>query len=442
MSEVAIRVEGLGKQYKIGKAKARYGSFRESITETLSSPFKRFRQNGSGHNGSNGSTHHSSPITHHSESADSTIWALKDVSFSVKRGEVVGIIGRNGAGKSTLLKILSRITEPTEGAVDIYGRVGSLLEVGTGFHYDLTGRENIFLNGAILGMSAAEVGRKFDRIVSFAEIQQFIDTPVKKYSSGMHMRLAFAIAAFLEPDILLVDEVLAVGDLQFQKKCLGRIGEVSKEGRTVIFVSHDMRTIRNLCNEGIYLRAGRVAMNGQIEETISGYAADCESSCLDLPFRNDDLIVRQFEISQTSMKTNHIDGSLPFRITTEFELLRDMTLFRLGVYVKTPLGDTVTRSLLADWNPERETLRAGSYEAVLEFPANLLFPGLYSVILHSSRYGLVDYLPRADIRHDITVVAPSSYNEAHPGENNYHCSFLVRDPWGVARIPRSRESQM
>jgi lipopolysaccharide transport system ATP-binding protein len=277
MSEVAIKVEGLGKQYKIGKAKARYGSFRESITETLTSPFKRFRPNGNGHSRSNESIHQSSIITHSAPDSrlptpdSDLIWALKEVSFEVKRGEVVGVIGRNGAGKSTLLKILSRITEPTTGAVDIYGRVGSLLEVGTGFHPELTGRDNIYLNGSIIGMKRAEIRAKFDEIVAFAEIEKFIDTPVKHYSSGMYVRLAFAVAAHLEPEILLVDEVLAVGDAEFQKKCLGKMGDVAKEGRTVLLVSHNMHSITRLCQRGIFLERGCLDYLGDIADTVASY---------------------------------------------------------------------------------------------------------------------------------------------------------------------------
>jgi lipopolysaccharide transport system ATP-binding protein len=201
----------------------------------------------------------------------SVFWALKDVNFEVKRGEVVGVIGRNGAGKSTLLKILSRITEPTEGRINLHGRVGSLLEVGTGFHPELTGRENIYLNGAILGMKRAEIRRKFDEIVEFSEVARFLDTPVKHYSSGMHMRLAFSVAAHLEPEILLVDEVLAVGDAEFQKKCLNKMGEVAQEGRTVLFVSHNMSAVQRLCSRGIVLEGGRIAFDGTAPEAVSRY---------------------------------------------------------------------------------------------------------------------------------------------------------------------------
>lgn len=233
MGDIALRVEGLGKQYRIGKAEAAYRTFRDVLADTLSAPFRRavglLRGNAAAAN-----------------NLSEVIWALRDVSFTVKKGEVVGIIGRNGAGKSTLLKILSSITEPTTGEAKLYGRVGALLEVGTGFHPELTGRENIYLNGAILGMSRAEIRRKFDEIVAFAEVEKFIDTPVKHYSSGMGLRLGFAVAAHLEPEILIVDEVLAVGDSAFQRKCLGKMGEVAGEGRTVLFVSHNMAAVQNL----------------------------------------------------------------------------------------------------------------------------------------------------------------------------------------------------
>ena len=263
MSQVAIRVENLSKQYQIGSrqhGQQRFGykSLRDVLTDTMTAPIRRAKSL------LLGSAYGASEM-------NETIWALKDVSFEIKRGEVVGIIGRNGAGKSTLLKILSRITEPTEGQATIYGRVGSLLEVGTGFHPELTGRENIYLNGAILGMRQAEIERQFDAIVDFSGVEKFVDTPVKHYSSGMYLRLAFAVAAHLEPEILLVDEVLAVGDAQFQKKCLGKMGDVAEQGRTVLFVSHNMAAIRTLCQRGILLNAGQIAYDGEISESVIKY---------------------------------------------------------------------------------------------------------------------------------------------------------------------------
>lgn len=254
MSNVAIRVEGLHKQYRLGGAQQRYKTLRDSIANAALRPFRRWRNKD-----------HQDPVD------TSLFWALKDVSFEIKAGEVVGVIGRNGAGKSTLLKVLSRITEPTSGYAEIHGRVGSLLEVGTGFHPELSGRENIYLNGAILGMKRTEVERKFDEIVSFAEVEQFVDTPVKFYSSGMYLRLAFAVAAHLDPEILLVDEVLAVGDRRFQDKCLGKMGDVARGGRTVLLVSHNMGAISSICNTCLLLDGGGLKRLGVASSIIAEY---------------------------------------------------------------------------------------------------------------------------------------------------------------------------
>ncbi len=247
---IAIRVSHLGKKYQIGGPQEQYLTLRDTIVNSVKAPFKRV----------------------HRAPADEGFWALKDVSFDVERGEIVGIIGRNGAGKSTLLKILSRITAPTEGSIELHGRVGSLLEVGTGFHPELTGRENIFLSGSILGMKRREIESKLDEIVKFSEIEKFLDTPVKRYSSGMYVRLAFAVAAHLEPEILLVDEVLAVGDAAFQKKCLGKMGDVAKEGRTVLFVSHNMNAVEQLCKSCVLLDSGKIRIQGSdVRSIISLY---------------------------------------------------------------------------------------------------------------------------------------------------------------------------
>jgi lipopolysaccharide transport system ATP-binding protein len=246
-----IKVEGLGKRYRIGAQQSPYGSLRETLTSVVRAPLRLWRRNADG--------------------ARPTFWAVKDVSFDVQPGEVVGVIGRNGAGKSTLLKLLSRITEPTTGRIELYGRVGSLLEVGTGFHPELSGRENIYLNGAILGMARTEIARKFDEIVAFAEMEKFVDTPVKHYSSGMYLRLAFAVAAHLEPEILIVDEVLAVGDVRFQRKCLDKMQDVSQQGRTVLFVSHNMPAVARLCKRAILLNDGQVLQDDAAPRVISAY---------------------------------------------------------------------------------------------------------------------------------------------------------------------------
>jgi len=268
MTDIPIRVENLGKKYQLRHmAKGghrKYTALRDVLTEAAMSPFRNLRRRLTG-------------ASDNGQAADAPasmeeFWALKDVSFEIERGESVGIIGRNGAGKSTLLKLLSRITEPTTGRIELEGKVASLLEVGTGFHPELTGRENIYLNGAILGMPRSEIKAKFDEIVAFAEVEKFLDTPVKHYSSGMYVRLAFAVAAHLEPDVLIVDEVLAVGDAEFQKKCLGKMESVSqKDGRTVLFVSHNMQAIRQMCRRVIFLKQGKVAFAGEPHEAISAY---------------------------------------------------------------------------------------------------------------------------------------------------------------------------
>lgn len=268
MSKAVITASNLGKSYRLGMQNNRVDTFRDLLVNMAKAPLTRLKNLGE----------------HHAEAKDA-FWALKDVSFEIKPGEVVGIIGRNGAGKSTLLKILSRITEPTLGEAQLHGRVSSLLEVGTGFHPELTGRENIFLNGSILGMRKTEIKSKFEEIVAFSEIEKFLDTPVKRYSSGMYVRLAFAVAAHLEPEIMIVDEVLAVGDLQFQKKCLGKMGEVAREGRTVLIVSHNMSAIQSLCERSILLRQGRIVDDGKTDTVIREYLEFLEKGA-ENPFKN------------------------------------------------------------------------------------------------------------------------------------------------------------
>src|SRR5262245_46524100 len=261
MNTLAIRVQGLSKLYQIGAMEKRHDTFRDHLAESIKSLFRNVRR------------------SMLSAQRDNTIWALKDVSFTINRGEVVGIIGRNGAGKSTLLKILARITDPTTGVAEIHGRVGSLLEVGTGFHGELTGRENTYLNGAVLGMTKKEIDRKFDEIIAFAEVERFVDTPVKHYSSGMYLRLAFAVAAHLEPEILLIDEVLAVGDIAFQRKCLGKMGDVARQGRTILFVSHNMAAVESLCSTAYLLENGQLVESGTTKTVIDAYLSTVPTLC-------------------------------------------------------------------------------------------------------------------------------------------------------------------
>ncbi|HEU4598803.1 MAG TPA: ABC transporter ATP-binding protein, partial [Solirubrobacterales bacterium] len=306
MAEIAIETNELGKRYTLGVRGAAYGTLREAIVEAAQRPFRRERRQGAARR--------------------DVLWALKDLSLTIRRGEVVGLIGHNGAGKSTLLKILSRITEPSAGHADVTGRVGSLLEVGTGFHPELTGRENIYLNGAILGMRRSEIRTRFDEIVEFAEMERFLDTPVKRYSSGMSVRLAFAVAAHLEPEILLVDEVLAVGDAAFQRKSLGKMNEVAKKGRTVVFVSHNLAIIQALCTRGVLLERGEVKADAPIAEAIDGYLRTLESAASDDLLERtdrdnrayDETLVRRLEIrDESSGHLNTVVAGRPATIVVD-----------------------------------------------------------------------------------------------------------------------------
>ena len=344
-------------------------------------------------------------------------WAIKDINFDIYPGEVVGIIGRNGAGKSTLLKILSRITPPTTGEAILRGRVGSLLEVGTGFHPELTGRENIYLSGAILGMSKAEIKNKFDEIVAFAEVEKFIDNPVKRYSSGMYVRLAFAVAAHLEPDILLVDEVLAVGDAAFQKKCLGKMGEVGKEGRTVVFVSHDMRAIRMLCKSGLLMISGKTSGKQDIESLIANYSFENYlTNNVSFPVVTDEVIIYNFKVSQNSFCASEYDAGQPIDLEIDFEIKKNLTLFRMGVYLKSSLGDVIFRSFLEDWNPSFTNLIEGHYLCKGQIPKNFMAGGNYILELHSSRYGIRDYGFTDLLNVQLTIKPPLNFNSAYIGE--------------------------
>ncbi len=374
-----IRVEDLSKRYGIGSRQA-HNSLRDMVAELARAPLNRLR---SGKN-----------------SPNETIWALKDVNFEVMPGEVIGIIGRNGAGKSTLLKILSRITRPTKGRVALNGRVGSLLEVGTGFHSELTGRENIFLNGAILGMSRKEIECKFDEIVAFAETETFLDTPVKHYSSGMTVRLAFAVAAHLEPEILIVDEVLAVGDELFQKKCLGKMNEISQAGRTVLFVSHDISAVNALCERAILLHEGSIAMSGPTREVSAYYlnhANKLYSPITWIKFpegKSDEIDLTAVAVSQRGAQTTIIDCREPFTVTIEYENKKVVRNSRFFLLVRNEKGEPLFTSsdydLLSDEAVDR---KAGKFISTIYLPGGLLKAGSY--------YGTVG----ADIKYERIIFA-------------------------------------
>jgi len=386
MSETAIRVDGLGKLYRLG-SRERYGSLRETLADMVSAPFRR-RASRSGQKG------------------EGTLWALRDVSFEIKRGEAVGIIGLNGAGKSTLLKILCRITEPTEGWARLRGRVGSLLEVGTGFHPELTGRENIFLNGAILGMHHAEIERKFDEIIAFAEVERFLDTPVKRYSSGMYLRLAFAVAAHLEPEILLVDEVLAVGDVSFQKKCLGKMGEVRDRGRTVLFVSHNMAAIRNLCVNCVWLQDGAVHKLGSTDVVVDEYIAVSlglsENATRDLSRPETRVGVRKSilsNISFTAISLLNRDGHLT-AIFKEGDPIRIRLLFRSEVEAEDAEIFVLVLSaegidVFSCYSGGLGKIKRDAYQIEVGIPSNPLRSGTYRIRLYLRSGHWQDVIPEA-----------------------------------------------
>jgi len=380
MSDLALSVENLSKSFNIAHQRNGLGGYRTLHDELITLP-RRFLAAFSG----NG------------RSESETFWALKDLSFQVKKGEVIGIIGANGAGKSTLLKILNRITEPTSGGADIYGRVGALLEVGTGFHPELTGRENIFLNGAILGMSRSEIRQKFDEIVAFAEIEKFLDTPVKRYSSGMYVRLAFAIAAHLEPEILLIDEVLAVGDAQFQKKSLAKMEEVSaKEGRTVIFVSHSMSTVSRLCPRVIWLQGGRIGGDGPAEDVIQQYSnlAAVDQDRMSWPEGTSNAGVTELKLTSVGLldkngqRNVHFAYSEPFTVEIAYTVHDQLTFCRLGFLVHSLDGTPVFEIYDVDEDMDSGRRRPGSYLMRCELPGDLLKPGRYTLSVNGGIPGV------------------------------------------------------
>jgi len=372
MSNPIIKANNLSKRYRIGAKEQGYKTFREAIVEGISMPVRNLVKLRKLTKFKNGQLQNDE---------EDVIWALKEVSFEVNEGEVLGIIGRNGAGKTTLLKILSRITEPTSGFAEINGRVSSLLEVGTGFHPELTGRENIFLNGAILGMRKGEIERKFDEIVNFSEIEKFIDTPMKRYSSGMYVRLAFAVAAHLEPEILMVDEVLAVGDIPFQKKCIGKMSDVARGGRTVIFVSHNMEAIQKLCTRVILLHEGTVVMEGSTEKVIRDYLGDEKYSIgeqiwPDINKAPGDNVVRMHAmrvLDRNGKVCTNFDVRDPVSIEIEFQVLEEGHRLVLQLYFFNEMGHVLFISKDNLDSPWRDTTcPTGYYRSVCHIPGDFL----------------------------------------------------------------------
>jgi lipopolysaccharide transport system ATP-binding protein len=400
VSDVAIRVSNLSKRYRIGLKEEIHDTFVGSITSWLKSPISNYRR-----------VHSLASFSRDGE-FDDVIWALNDVSFEIKRGEIVGVIGKNGAGKSTLLKILSRIVEPTKGEAIVKGNVSSLLEVGTGFHPELTGRENLYLNGALLGMKSDEIDRKFDEIVDFSGIGRFIDTPVKRYSSGMYVRLAFSIAAHLEPDILLIDEVLAVGDIEFQRKCLGKMDEVAKGGRTVLFVSHNMGSIGRLCKTAMLIEGGKIVQQGDVDKIITQYvkssANNTSNNIGSANFSNvldKKACIKSIRVLDDEGKEKTVfDQSKPFMIEVSFYVNEPAKVYA-SVTLSTA-DDTVRifSSREIESNKEAEVRREpGEYSSRLEFPGGILNLGVFYARVgiksmgvsydkkHSPSFELVDY---------------------------------------------------
>ncbi len=371
MSDPAINVENVGKRYQITHGASNYRTLRETITDLASAPFRRLQRGGGVHK--------------------KDFWALKDVTLQIEPGEVVGMVGRNGAGKSTFLKILSRITKPTTGRITFKGRIGSLLEVGTGFHPELSGRENIFLNGAILGMSRREITEKFDEIVEFAEVTQFLDTPVKRYSSGMYVRLAFAVAAHLEPEILLVDEVLAVGDAAFQRKCMGKMSQVARQGRTILFVSHNMGAITRLCQKVLWFEGGRLKETGPAEQTVARYLSSGVQDLGEVDYRGNGGKIPGSEFveleavrirDRNGRITSTLDVRFAFKIEVQYRILQRTTNLRIGARINTHDGTVLLISTDMDGRGEIERV-PGVYTSQCEVPGELLNYGQYSVSVGS-----------------------------------------------------------
>jgi lipopolysaccharide transport system ATP-binding protein len=407
--DVVIRVEKIGKQYRIGSnpdglpLQSNARAYR-TLRDDISAFFSRDRTASSG-----------------IFPKKKTIWALRDISFEVQRGQVLGIIGRNGAGKSTLLKILSRVTEPTEGYAEIHGRVGALLEVGTGFHPELTGRENIYLNGAILGMKRREIDQKFDAIVAFSEVEQFIDTPVKRFSSGMYLRLAFSVAAHLEPDILVVDEVLAVGDAEFQRKCIGKMSDVAEAGRTVLFVSHNMSAILRLTEECLVINHGKVELRAPTAQAVDYYMASGFSNAGERIWSGSEELQDTVPFYPLALRVRDGKGRVvdvvrstePVWIEFEYLLEKDLTGLRVGLYLLTLRGEYVFTSFDTD-DPKRYDLyavrKAGRYTSRCLIPPDFLNEGRYVISVNASAFQVKRYF------HDEHALAFSVDGAGAPGK--------------------------
>jgi lipopolysaccharide transport system ATP-binding protein len=430
MNDVVIRVESLGKKYVLGKNGSSSDGLRHKLHDLATGPFRWLRD---GRHKPETSVRKPEAGSQ-TDSSSEEFWALRGVSFEVKRGEVVGIIGRNGAGKSTLLKILSRITEPTTGRVHLNGRVASLLEVGTGFHPELTGRENIFLNGAILGMGRAEIRKKFDEIVAFAEVEKFLDTPVKRYSSGMYVRLAFAVAAHLEPEILIVDEVLAVGDAEFQKKCLGKMESVAgKEGRTILFVSHQIMAVTRLCKKALWLNDGKPKAYGHADLICSEYLANGSSASAKRAWISGDrrapgnewvrLLKVEAYIEDKSADQVCIDQ--PIEIHMDYQVLRDGKVLIPNIHLFAEDGTLifVAHDWFSGWRTRPKPL--GKYKTKFKIPGNLFSEGRITISVAITTYTPFEaHVAEADVI-AFTVIEAESDNTAR-GDCVGHVPGIVR----------------
>jgi lipopolysaccharide transport system ATP-binding protein len=439
MSEIALSVDRLSKRYRIGGRQTRQDTLGGMLFDVARRPLTNLR-------GLRSLTSFADSGTE----ADDVIWALKDVSFEIKSGETVGIIGSNGAGKSTLLKILSRITQPTRGTATVNGRVSSLLEVGTGFHPDLTGRENVFLNGAILGMSRREIERKFDDIVDFSDVGKFIDTPVKRYSSGMGLRLAFSVAAHLEPEILMVDEVLAVGDIRFQKKCLGKMGEVAKAGRTVLYVAHNMPAISRLCQRAILMGGGRVIQDGPVHEVISTYLNSGLGTAAvrewpDLAHAPGGDIVRLCAVrvrNENGGIADSVDIRKSFRIEMEYEVLKAGYILLPHLYISNEEGVCAfgAQDLDPAWRGQRRP--TGRYISTVWLPGNLLAEGM--LFVDASMNTLDPFIFQYQSRSAVAfMVADSLDGDSARGDWTGHMPGIVRPmlKWTTQSHPRVPANQ-